>query len=133
MTDELKPVQCGCGGEAEVRPHIANNTTRTFFVICPKCGMRSWRFRERAEAITAWNRAMSGSTEEKLKAFWDGMSAEMKEERKTGDRTAKVRDKKDDPMVDEWYHGRCMNCGKQVRRRDNYCSRCGCRLIWGED
>ena len=48
------------------------------------------------------------------------------------ERTAKVRDKKDDPMVDEWHQGRCMNCGKQVRRRNNYCSRCGSRLDWGE-
>lgn len=46
------------------------------------------------------------------------------------ERVAKVRDKKDDPMVDEWHHGRCMNCGKQVRRKDNYCSRCGARLEW---
>lgn len=46
------------------------------------------------------------------------------------ERTAKVRDKKDDPMVDELHHGRCMNCGKQVRRKDNYCSRCGSKLEW---
>ena len=46
------------------------------------------------------------------------------------ERTTKVRDKKDDPMVDEWHHGRCMNCGKQIRRKDNYCSRCGARLEW---
>ena len=46
------------------------------------------------------------------------------------ERTAKVRDKKDDPMVDEWHHGRCMNCGKQVRRKNNYCSRCGAKLEW---
>ena len=59
-----------------------------------------------------------------LKQIDDIPSTELEE------RVVKVRDKKDDPMVDEWHHGRCMNCGKQVRRKDNYCSRCGARLEW---
>ena len=59
-----------------------------------------------------------------LKQIDDIPSTELEE------RVVKVRDKKDDPMVDEWHHGRCMNCGKQVRRKDNYCSRCGAILEW---
>ena len=102
MSEELKPVHCGCGGEAEfyTQPLLG------CYVICGNCGMRTRLFINRAEAIEAWNTAMRGNTEEKLKAFWDGMSAEMKEER-----TAKV----------EWYphltklaDGHC-ECGEDVR------------------
>lgn len=50
--------KCGCGGEAEVRTNVSHNGIETYFVICPKCGMRSWRNRDRAKAIEIWNRAM---------------------------------------------------------------------------
>ena len=49
---------------------------------------------------------------------------------KEPERTAKVRDKKDDPMVGECYHGRCLDCGKEVLRQYQYCPRCGARLEW---
>ena len=84
MTDNQKPVNCGCGGEAFT--HIlGNEIAKGYYIACDECGTKTKVFGYEAEAITAWNRAMSGSAEEKLKAFWDGMSAEMKEER-----TAKV-------------------------------------------
>lgn len=105
----IKPVKCGCGGEAI----IYINGARQAKIYCEKCGIESNVFATKYEAITAWNRAMGNRME-----------------LQTVERTAKVRDKKEDPMVDEWHHGRCMNCGKQVRRRDNYCSRCGSRLEW---
>lgn len=81
MTDELKPVNCGCGGEAKVEEWVGR-----WYVRCKNsnCLISTKNCDTEAEAITAWNRAMSGSAEEKLKAFWDGMSAEMKEERKKG-------------------------------------------------
>ena len=101
MTDEIKPVRCGCGGEAITQKAYNGG----WYVFCENCKMCTGFTNTEAEAITAWNRAM-------------------------GERVAKVRDKKDDPMVDELHHGRCMNCGKQVRRRNNYCSRCGAKLDW---
>lgn len=85
MSEKLKPVRCGCGGEAVLNTgkiiaatgeHLAN-------VKCKKCGIAIPvkvsidQSEAEAEAITVWNLAMSGSAEEKLKAFWDGMSAEM--------------------------------------------------------
>lgn len=104
MTDELTPARCGCGGEARI-VYIDGEDSEDTFVECTKCKISVPVCPSEEEAVEDWNRAM-------------------------GERTAKVRDKKDDPMVDELHHGRCMNCGKQVRRRDNYCSRCGCRLEW---
>jgi hypothetical protein len=56
MTDELKPVRCGCGGEAEVH----KPTMHMFSVHCISCGVGTGRiYPTEAEAIEAWNRAMS--------------------------------------------------------------------------
>ena len=55
MTDELKPVRCGCGGEAK----IIHGDYRTS-VYCTNCGIQTCYYATEAEAIEAWNRAMSG-------------------------------------------------------------------------
>ena len=56
MTDELKPVRCGCGGEAEVgEVHFWG---RCYTVQCSECGIETKPQNTEAEAITAWNRAM---------------------------------------------------------------------------
>lgn len=70
MNKELKPVRCGCGGEAhhdsascwnpEDEEWMPNFWHR---VICKNCGIQTKAFYTEAEAITAWNRAMSVSTE----------------------------------------------------------------------
>lgn len=80
----LKPVNCGCGGEAIYGKWVRKAGVIAHAVGCKNCGIQTKPYPTEAEAITAWNRAMSGSAEEKLKAFWDGMSAEMKEEQKKG-------------------------------------------------
>ena len=53
MTDELKPVRCGCGGEAMLLVDINN-----YSIMCRKCGISTENYDTEAEAITAWNRAM---------------------------------------------------------------------------
>lgn len=113
-----KLVKCGCGGEAL----IETCTTRfeqvpRFRIRCEKCNISTiWDYFSEADVITAWNKAMSGSAEEKLKAFWDGMSAEMKEKR-----TAKV-------MNDGINY--CENCEGYVEAPMAYCPYCGARLEW---
>ena len=64
MTNELKPVNCGCGGEAKVDWTVINGAYMAG-VVCQKCGTKTTSFYDRddkdkviAEAITAWNRAM---------------------------------------------------------------------------
>lgn len=57
MTDEMKPVKCGCGGEAEVLKF--NNDT--WLVMCNKCRTSSENYTSKDEAIEAWNRAMGGT------------------------------------------------------------------------
>ena len=129
MADELKPVRCGCGGEAQV---MHPSYTHCIVIMCGKCGLKTPYMNTEAEAITAWNRAMSGSAEEKLKAFWDGMSAEMREER-----TAKVIEH--DASVTDTdgykYHRSeylCGACKKKILGGDEYCSHCGTKLDWSE-
>ena len=65
MTDELKPVRCGCGGEAKVEwangydPFAEKRKSNLWYgVICKKCKIQTKAYYTEAEAITAWNRAM---------------------------------------------------------------------------
>lgn len=60
----LKPVNCGCGGEAVANDYIDRYENKTeYFVHCVKCGICSADYNTESEAVTAWNRAMSGSAE----------------------------------------------------------------------
>ena len=104
MTDELKPVRCGCGGEAKVSTWtgtMATTINDCNVVYCETCGMQTKRFKTEAEAIEAWNRTM-------------------------GERTAKATRKP------EAYFYRC-ECGYGLccEKNDmNYCPHCGGRLEW---
>jgi len=57
MNDDLKPVRCGCGGEAKVAPYHGDGY-ESFYVYCQKCNIETDYYEFEAEAITAWNRAM---------------------------------------------------------------------------
>ena len=75
MTDELKPVRCGCGGEAEVRGFENIDDSISIYVCCSKCHTSTVSFTgEQAEenAIEAWNRAMGASKSEFAitKGYW---------------------------------------------------------------
>ncbi len=60
MTDELKPVRCGCGGEA----FVSINGFIEYHVVCALCGMRTDWFRSKDKAIEAWNRAMGAGKDD---------------------------------------------------------------------
>ena len=123
MTDELKPVPCGCGGEAILNHGHMITATGQYLanVKCSECGIASrvvWSTDspEEAvkEAIEAWNRAMSGNVQECAK------------DARCSERTAKP----------EWWDGysekgwyKC-SCGKGVYQGQNYCSGCGAGLEW---
>ena len=53
MTDELKPVNCGCGGTP-----VVGFTG----VWCNKCGIITERYNNIEDAIRAWNLALSRKT-----------------------------------------------------------------------
>ena len=62
MTDELKPVRCGCGGEAW-RGIVYVEGIRFFRVYCENCRTETDIYDTEAEAVTAWNRAMGNRDE----------------------------------------------------------------------
>lgn len=107
MTDELKPVKCGCGGEAVIL--YIGSPFSPYIVKCKKCGVRTDEEDTEAEAVETWNRAMG-----------------IAEKSSTVERTAKV-----DELCGKW--GKC-ECGADVFRPDTegwkYCPYCGARLEW---
>ena len=60
MTDELKLVRCGCGGEANILRYEALSGDIYSYVQCSKCGICTKTKPSPSEAVTAWNRVMSG-------------------------------------------------------------------------
>ena len=92
MTDELKPVRCGCGGETEVIKHTFHGASPSYGVECTNCHAESWQFyNTEAEAIEAWNRAMGG-TWQKHAQTWHAYQ-----------------------VGENWY---CENCGQQLTPYD---------------
>ena len=72
MTDELKPVRCGCGGEAMLLVDMNN-----YSIMCRKCGISTENYDTETEAIGAWNTAMGAGTNSVVSVF----SSEVKDER----------------------------------------------------
>ena len=118
MTDELKPVRCGCGGEAIIGlkewEDRKGNYHENSFVYCDNCSISTGGYLTEAEAITAWNRAM-GATDTNV-----------------GNKTAKVvTEEKPIEGSDNYIAVTCCDkCGNVVSLFDTYCSGCGCRLEW---
>lgn len=121
--NKMKPVRCGCGGEA----FVSINGFIEYHVVCASCGLRTDWFRSKDKAITAWNRAMSGSTEKSSKV----------------ERTAKALSRKLDAAVEFKEGGiiftydkgtsilhECESCGTFVKPGEIYCHNCGARLEW---
>lgn len=106
MSEELKPVKCGCGGETVIMPTPSGR----FAVGCKKCDICTGLYNTEAEAITAWNRAMSG----------------IPRNPSTVERTAKGE------YSNAYGEYLCSECGRVVQIEDAYCPGCGARLEWNE-
>ena len=64
MTNELKPVCCGCGGEAEIFHIAPDGYAGSYCVRCVECLTQTPFFTGNKEkAIEVWNRAMSGNVQ----------------------------------------------------------------------
>ena len=115
---ELKPVRCGCGGEAY------HDTTRGWIpmredafvvwhrVICKNCGTQTKAFYTEAEAIQAWNKAMGAKDINVPNKFATDTNV--------GNKTAKF--KQDGEFL------RCGKCNHIVDSGYKYCPECGSRL-----
>ena len=97
-----KPVNCGCGGKAEVDFYLGCISTHDlYYVYCKNCYIQSANYKTEAEAIQAWNKAM-------------------------GERTAKAKVNFKD---ENYFFGWC-ECGQYQSSQFPYCPACGCRLEW---
>ena len=59
MSEEPKPVNCGCGGCAVVHEQVYGE----YEVYCPRCFIETDDYDTEAEAIQAWNTAMGANLE----------------------------------------------------------------------
>ena len=107
MTDNMKPVRCGCGGEAKVGE--VRIWGKYYAVKCYECGIETDPQSTEAEAVAAWNRAMGNRY--KLSRF---------------ERTAKAT-RKPEAFFYRCEYGYGLCCEKNDM---NYCPHCGCRLEW---
>ena len=113
MTNELKPVRCGCGGEAEV---LHPSYTHCIVVMCGKCGIKTPYMNSEAEAITTWNRAM-GATDKNV-----------------GDKERKKGEWIYDGIRGRFPACKCSICGHYenadwaLSQGVNYCPNCGAEM-----
>ena len=134
--DNIKPVRCGCGGEAKIRQKYLMGNLPDVYVICENCSIRTREYYSEAEAVIAWNNAMSGISQyfcintndytitntinpiEDFHPIYDCMVGK--------ERTAKV-----DELCGKW--GKC-ECGADVFRPNmegwKYWPYCGSKLEW---
>ena len=121
MTDELKPVCCGCGGIAKLMFR-----SQMFGVQCSECFIENGGYDTEAEAVTAWNTAMGTNVRTLMKVFaYDATCAVCDKK----ERTAKVE------TVEKPNVFKCSECGQYFHSTAwgspvMYCSRCGAKLDW---
>ena len=114
MSEELKPVRCGCGGEAEVCRGTSNPAY--FWVECKGCHTMGAMKLSEAEAVQTWNKAMGAKD----------INVPDKE------RTAKVSNQifnNPNPYTVGAWIGTC-ECGELVSYSSKYCYMCGAKLDW---
>ena len=137
MTEELKPVRCGCGGEAVVR-HIektSNLPKDRWYIGCPKCDICTGLYDTEAEAVQAWNKAM-GVTHEKAIDYlqttgWMQDHDRQMTERKKGEWVKEDLSGYLTPGGNSIYH--CSECGHAEGpyphpRLTDFCPNCGADL-----
>ena len=113
MSEELKPVRCGCGGEAEAIVLEDYETNKPWHIVqCNKCKIETDEYRTKSEAITAWNKAMDAKDINVPNKFATDINV--------GNKTAKF--KQDGEFL------RCGKCNHIVDSGYKYCPKCGSRL-----
>ena len=132
MTNEMKPVRCGCGGWPVIcirGKDMYWQPCGLYEVHCQDCGLNTKRYDTEAEAITAWNRAMSGVAKN---ATTERSVQECAENARCNERTAKVTtvEKPIEGSVRTISVMACENCENVVSIFDSYCPGCGARLEW---
>lgn len=109
MEDEIKIVNCGCGGKSML--YISPITTRCL-LQCESCKIETAFYNTEIEAVEAWNKAMGAKDINVPNKFATDTNV--------GDKTAKF--KQDGEFL------RCGKCNHIVDSGYKYCPECGSRL-----
>ena len=130
----MKPVRCGCGGKAEA--YEIHFWGKCYVCECTECGLTTKPKDTEAEAIEAWNTAMSGVALHPCTtpngAYTSGCTTTnttdpnkdfhpVRDFMVGAERTAKV-------MNDGINY--CENCEGYVEAPMAYCPYCGAKLEW---
>lgn len=116
MDNELKPVHCNCGGEAEAIVLEDYETNEPWHIVqCNKCKIETDEYRTKAEAITAWNQAMGAKDINVPNKFATDMNVGNKERNKGKWKNVAL------------FTRECSECGAQFHELeyDNFCPNCG--------
>ena len=111
MEDEIKIMNCGCGGEAKVQ-RVRTLKSHVLVVMCTMCEIATNYYTTEAEAIQAWNKAMGAKDINVPNKFATDTNV--------GNKTAKF--KQDGEFL------RCGKCNHIVDSGYKYCPKCGSRL-----
>jgi hypothetical protein len=109
MSESLKPVCCGCGGEPVVG-HIEKTSylpKDRWYIGCPKCDICTGLYDTEAEAIEAWNRRVATDMN-------------------VGDKETVIIE----PFTTDMNHVGYCKCGYLVNAEWKYCPNCGAKLEW---
>lgn len=113
----LKPVRCGCGGEASC--YFTHYWGKCFTVQCSECGIETKPYDTEAEAIEAWNRAMSSAEPERKKGKWiphpHGREWDVCSVCGTGCKRREFEMYFGQEMFTEYGYQYCPHCGAEMR------------------
>ena len=109
MSEELKPIRCGCGGEAEIFHITPEGCEGSYCVRCTECLTQTPFFnKDKNKAIEVWNTAMSVKDINVL------------------DKATVIIE----PFTTDMNHVGYCKCGYLVNAEWEYCPLCGARLEW---
>lgn len=113
MKDEIKIVNCGCGGEASVDYFMDEPSKGALYAVyCRKCEIHTMSYDTMTAAIQAWNCAMGAKDINVPNKFATDTNV--------GNKTEKF--KQDGEFL------RCGKCNHIVDSGYKYCPECGSRL-----
>lgn len=126
MTDDLKPVRCGCGGEAKVISYLSREYCKmTYYVRCVECGTETDDLHSEAEAVTAWNRAMGATDIHVVDKFAKDINVPRKGkwQRRKGSDCWECSEchavlESDDIVRHNYYY--CYHCGADMMNKSGY-------------
>jgi hypothetical protein len=122
--DNIKPINCGCGGEAEVFYFAPDGYAGSYCVRCMECLTQSPFFTgDKEKAIKTWNRAMGAEKNSIVSVF---SSEPITKDINIPNKDTVIIE----PFTTDMNHVGYCKCGYLVNAEWKYCPNCGASLEW---